>query len=162
MHCGAGAIVLPGNHGWKQYAMKKIHFEEALDNILAKDPRYETQAYHFLREALDYTVKMLAKPVEGPGRHVSGAELLDGTRQYALQEFGLMAKTVLNRWGISHGEDFGELVFNLVEQGVLGKSEDDKREDFTGGYDFTEAFVTPFLPRSRVEQPAAPSSTHVE
>jgi uncharacterized repeat protein (TIGR04138 family) len=129
--------------------MHKIDFEEALRKIVAADPRYETQAYHFVREALDFTVKMLSKPVDGPGRHVSGAELLDGIRQHALQEFGPIAKTVLNRWGISHSEDFGEIVFNLVEQGILGRTDEDKREDFRGGYTFDEAFVRPFLPASR-------------
>jgi uncharacterized repeat protein (TIGR04138 family) len=128
--------------------MKKISFEEALRKILGADSRYDEQAYHFLRESLDFTVKMLSKPVEGPGRHVSGAELLEGTRQYALQEFGPIAKTVLNRWGVHCCEDFGRIVFNLVDQGILGKTEEDKHEDFCGGYDFDEAFVKPFLPRA--------------
>ena len=126
--------------------MKKTSFPEALAQILAKDPRYDVQAYLFLREALDFTIKLFAKPIGGPGRHVSGSELLDGIRQYALQEYGAMAKTVLNRWGIHKGEDFGNLVFNLVEKGILGKTEQDRREDFLGGYDFDEAFRQPYRP----------------
>jgi uncharacterized repeat protein (TIGR04138 family) len=140
--------------------MKKIQFEEALSQILAKDSRYDAHAYHLVREALDYTVKMLAKPADGPGRHVTGSELLEGMRQYALQEFGPIAKTVLNRWGISHSEDVGEIVFNLVEHGVLGKTDDDKREDFLGGYDFDEAFVAPFLPLARKNSTRVSSATH--
>ena len=128
--------------------MKKPSFNEAIAKILKDDPRFDEMAYHFMREALDYTVKMLSKPVEGPGRHVSGAELLEGARQYALQEYGPVAKTVLNRWGIHNCEDFGEIVFNMVEKGLLGKTEEDRREDFTGGYDFDEAFSSPFKPKA--------------
>lgn len=127
-------------------AMKKIHFQEALAGILARDPRYAEDAYHFVREALDFTIKLLDKPQEGPGRHVTGQELLEGIRQYALKEYGQMALRVLNTWGIHKTEDFGEIVFNMVEAGILGKTEEDKKEDFHGGYDFETAFVRPFLP----------------
>ncbi len=129
--------------------MKKVNFTEALEQILRDDPRYDFQAYVFIREALDFTIKMLSKPVEGPGRHVSGAELLEGIRQYALQEFGPITKTVLNRWGITKCVDFGDLVFNLVEKGVLGKTDQDRKEDFSGGYDFDEAFRAPFKPAKK-------------
>ena len=133
--------------------MKKPSFNEAIAKILKDDTRYDEMAYHFMREALDYTVKMLSKPVDGPGRHVSGAELLEGTRQYALQEYGPMAKTVLNRWGIQKCEEFGEIVFNMVEKGLLGKTEEDRREDFTGGYDFDQAFCEPFKPTTPSSKP---------
>jgi uncharacterized repeat protein (TIGR04138 family) len=130
--------------------VKKVNFNEALGQILKDDPRYDEQAYLFLREALDFTIKLFAKPIGGPGRHVTGSELLDGIRQYALQEYGAMAKTVLNRWGIQKGEDFGNIVFNLVEKGILGKTEQDRREDFLGGYDFEEAFRQPYRPGKKV------------
>ena len=133
--------------------MKKVNFDEALEQILRDDPRYDLEAYVFIREALDFTIKMLSKPVEGPGRHVSGAELLEGIRQYALQEFGPLSKTVLNQWGITRCVDFGDLVFNLVEKGVLGKTDQDKKEDFSGGYDFDEAFRTPFKPAKKSGAP---------
>ena len=138
--------------------MKKINFNEALGQILKADPRYDEHAYLFLREALDFTLKMLAKPEGGKMRHVSGAELLEGIRQYALQEFGPMAKTVLNQWGVNRCEDFGEIVFNLVEKGILGKTEQDKREDFAGGYDFNEAFRQPFRPEGKADLKRAPAS----
>ena len=146
--------------------MKKVNFNEALAQILKDDPRYDEQAYLFLREALDFTIKLFAKPIGGPGRHVTGNELLDGIRQYALQEYGAMAKTVLNRWGIHKGEDFGNIVFNLVEKGILGKTEQDRRGDFMGGYDFDEAFRQPFKPgkksskRSQETPPARESKTN--
>lgn len=126
--------------------MKKVNFEEALEQILREDPRYTEDAYVFLREALDFTIKLLKKPDEGPARHVTGAELLEGVRQYALQEYGPMARTVLGRWGVRRCEDFGEIVFNLVGKGILGRTEQDRKEDFAGGYDFEKAFSEPFQP----------------
>jgi len=126
-------------------------FDEAVRTICGRDPRYDRQAYFFVREALDFTVKMLKKPESGQARHVTGQELLEGIRRYALQEFGPMAITVLRGWGIRRTEDIGEIVFNLVDAGRLGKTKDDSREDFAGGYDFEEAFVRPFLPPSRRE-----------
>lgn len=129
--------------------MQKIGFNEALSQILDEDPRYKVQAYGFIREALDFTIKHFDKPVEGPGRHVSGTELLEGIRTFALQEYGPLTKTVFGTWGIHETQDFGHLVFNLVGKGVLGKTEEDKLEDFQSGYDFHEAFRKPFLPRAK-------------
>ncbi|MCS6771772.1 MAG: hypothetical protein NZ740_07060 [Kiritimatiellae bacterium] len=134
--------------------MKKVNFQEALENILNRDPRYAEDAYHFVREALDYTIKMLNKPAEGPARHVTGQELLEGFRKYALEEFGPLALRVLRHWGIRSTEDVGEIVFNLVREGVFGKTEQDRIEDFHGGYDFETAFSKPFRP----EHPARFSS----
>lgn len=132
-------------------AMQKVGFNEALDQIIAKDPRYDAEGYIFLRNGLDYTLRQGKKHKEEPGRHVSGPELLDGLRCYALKEFGPMARTVLDYWGIRRGEDFGAMVFNLVDAGVFGKTETDSLEDFKGGYDFETAFDAPF----RVEKPGS-------
>lgn len=115
--------------------------EELLKKILEADPRYAIEAYGFLRAGLDFTVRRLERP-----RHVSGQELLDGLREFALSEFGPMTKTVLNGWGIHCTEDFGEMVFNLVDAGLLGQTDEDDRADFTGSYDFDEAFCQPFRP----------------
>lgn len=139
--------------------MKRHRFDEILDQIVKKDPRYPAEAYRFLRQALDFTIRMLGKPDQGPGRHVSGQELLDGIRHFALQEFGPITATVLRTWGITRTEDFGEMVFNLVNSGLLGKTDKDRKEDFAGGYDFETAFTAPFLPaRSRVS-PESPAAT---
>lgn len=135
--------------------MKKVSFQETVERITAENPRFDGQVYYFLREALDFTIKMFEKPVDGPSRHVSGGELLDGIRKFALQEFGPMTKTVLNRWGIHRCDDFGDIVFIMVEKGVLGKTDEDRKEDFSGGYDFDTAFCKPFRPTQRVV-PAAP------
>lgn len=121
--------------------MKHPDTTDLLQTILTRDPRYTAEAYAIVRAGLDYTVRRLEKP-----RHVSGRELLDGIREFALAEFGPMAKTVLNGWGIQRTEDVGEIVFNMVETGLLGKTDKDSRADFANGYDFDEAFRKPFRP----------------
>ena len=127
--------------------MQKLNFTEAIDEIARSDGRYERDAYYFVREGLDFTIRMLKKSESrGAGRHVSGQELLDGLRRYALDQFGPMAKTVFGYWGIKQCEDFGEIVFRMVDKGILGKTEQDTPEDFKSGYDFDEAFVKPYQP----------------
>jgi uncharacterized repeat protein (TIGR04138 family) len=96
----------------------------------------------------------MKKPSSGPARHITGQELLEGIRLYTLQEFGPISRTVLAEWGITRTEDFGNLVFNLVRHGLLGKTDQDKIEDFSSGYLFQEAFTNPFLPASaRIPKP---------
>ena len=128
----------------------KQSYDEVLDTILAADPRFHRDAYHFVREGLDYTQQSISKQEEGTVRHISGQELLGGMRAHALEQYGPMALLVLNEWGLTRGEEFGEIVFNMVEHELLAKTEDDTRTDFAGGYSFDEAFRKPFLP------PAAP------
>ncbi len=132
--------------------MKYPSIEDAISDVLRQDARFSLDAYLFVKDALDYTVKTLSKPSEGPDRHVSGNELLEGIRAYAIDQFGPVTLTVLHYWGISQPRDFGEIVFNMVEHGILGKTDEDTREDFEGGYDFSEAFEEPFLPVTRVEE----------
>jgi uncharacterized repeat protein (TIGR04138 family) len=126
--------------------MQKIGFAEALDSIVASDPRYQRDAYAFLRDALDFTTKQQKKVKGVSVRHVTGPELLDGVRQYALKEFGPLVMTVFDSWGIHSCEDIGNMVFNLIGAGVFGKTEDDSIEDFKNVYDFEEAFMKPFAP----------------
>ena len=139
--------------------MQRRSFEEALAIILQADPRYTRDAYVFLRLALNYTLKALPKANASGPRHISGQELLEGIRQYALQEFGPIARTVLATWGITRTEDFGEIVFNLVNHGVLGKTDEDKKEDFAGGYSFHDAFTAPYLPAAKRAATARPRRT---
>jgi len=126
--------------------MRESAFSKVVAEICEKDRRYNAEAYFFVREALDFTSKILNKPSRGRDRHVTGSELLEGIQRHALQEFGPMALTVLNTWGIKATEDFGEIVFNLVASGTLGRTEEDRKEDFTNRYDFFDAFAKPFLP----------------
>jgi uncharacterized repeat protein (TIGR04138 family) len=130
--------------------MQEATFEEGLELILARDPRYHREAYLFLREALDHTQKSIVKENKGQLRHVTGQELLAGIRDFALTQFGPMTITVFAEWGIRNGRDFGEIVFNMVEVGLLAKTDRDSREDFAGGYNFEEAFRKPFLPRNKL------------
>jgi uncharacterized repeat protein (TIGR04138 family) len=126
--------------------MQKIGFAEALDSIVTSDPRYQRDAYAFLRDALDFTTKQQKKVKGVSVRHVTGPELLDGVRQYALKEFGPLVMTVFDNWGIHSCEDIGNMVFNLIGAGIFGKTEEDSIEDFKDVYDFKEAFVKPFTP----------------
>ena len=135
--------------------MHEVSFEEALAKIVAKDPRYHREAYFFVREALDHTQKTIGKDPRGRTRHVTGQELLAGIREFALQQFGPMTKTVLEEWGIHVCQDFGEIVFNMIEVGWLAKTERDSRADFLHGYDFDDAFRKPFLPKAKLGLPAA-------
>jgi len=128
--------------------MQKIGFTEALDILLAKDGRYDREAYLFLRDALEFTVNRQKKKKGDGSRHVNAAQLVAGVRDYALKEFGPMVPTVFSFWGIHECSDIGRLVFNLIEAGIFGKTEEDMIEDFQNGFDFHEAFVKPFLPPS--------------
>ena len=128
--------------------MKTPNPEDLFESILTRDPRYSVEAYFFVREALDYVVRQLETP-----RHVSGQELLDGIRNYALKEYGPVTKRVLSEWGIHECIDFGHIVFNLVNEGLLGKTDEDSLDDFSNGYDFTEAFLKPFQPLEPVACP---------
>jgi uncharacterized repeat protein (TIGR04138 family) len=126
--------------------MQAIGFQEALERIFADDPRYHRDAYVFLRDALEATLKRRKKARKEASGHVAAAELLDGFRMHALEEFGPMAITVFDYWGVRSSEDIGNMVFKLVHVGIFGKTDEDTPESFRGGYDFQEAFVLPFRP----------------
>jgi uncharacterized repeat protein (TIGR04138 family) len=128
--------------------MEPANFENTVDLIVARDPRYRREAYLFVREGLDYTQKLLVQSGQQGVRHVTGQELLSGIRAYALEVFGPMAMLVLQEWGVTRCEDFGEMVFNMIDCGLLAKTDADRREDFQGGYDFFEAFRRPFFPQT--------------
>jgi len=131
--------------------MQEVNFELKLEKILAHDPRYSRDAYHFVREALDFTQQSVKRENQGAIRHVSGQELLEGIRQFALKQFGPMATIVFEEWGVKSCPDFGEIVFNMVESDLLAKTEKDTREDFQNGYDFHTAFRQPFVPESKAD-----------
>jgi uncharacterized repeat protein (TIGR04138 family) len=129
--------------------MQDPDFSEIVGLICKEDVRFDRKAYDFVRLGLDHTVKELKKKDAARGvrsRHVNGRELLEGLRAYALDQYGPLAMTVLNTWGIRRCADFGDIVFNLIEYHVFSKTESDRREDFADAYTFEEAFVKPFLP----------------
>ena len=128
--------------------MAKINFSEVVEQICDRDSRYSADAYHFVQEGLNFTLKSLKRGGQNAHRHVSGQELLQGLREFALKEYGPMSKAVLNEWGIRVTDDFGQVVFNLVTASVLGKNETDSPSDFKNVFTFEEAFVKPFEPRN--------------
>ena len=116
--------------------MKELeNYLTQIHRVIKKNKQYKFEAYSFVMAALHQTVTKLAKP-----RHISGQELLEGIRAYALEQYGPMARTVLNYWGIEKTEDFGKIVFALVEVGILRKQPGDKLEDFKEVYKFEEVF----------------------
>ncbi|MDH7502324.1 MAG: hypothetical protein QHJ82_06360 [Verrucomicrobiota bacterium] len=129
--------------------MGKEGFDEVVDQIVEKDKRFHRDAYVFVTQAVEFTQKAIGKANKGRIRHISGQELLAGIKTYALDRYGPMAITLFDEWGVKRCEDFGEIVFNLVDHGLLKKTETDSRADFQGGYDFYEAFRKPFLPKNR-------------
>lgn len=134
--------------------MQGRDFSEVVAVIVRNDSRYDRGAYEFVRVALDHTLDAIVRDDPArKGQHVSGRELLEGIRTYALSQFGPMTKALFDQWGVHSGRDFGQIVFNLVEYGVFGKTENDSVDDFDDCYDFREAFVDPFLPPSRRQSP---------
>jgi uncharacterized repeat protein (TIGR04138 family) len=136
--------------------MHEVNFDEAVEQILARDPRFARDAYAFVREALDFTQKFIGKESRENIRHITGQELLDGIRQFALQQFGPMVVTVFEEWGVKSCRDFGDIVFNMVEISLLAKTDKDSRDDFQNGYDFTDAFRKPFWPQEKLKTETKP------
>ncbi|MCP4730501.1 MAG: hypothetical protein GY872_10555 [Roseibacillus sp.] len=126
--------------------MQALRFDTAVENILEREKRFDAGAYFLLKEALDFTLKR-TREESGEERHVSGKELIHGFRDHALQEFGPMAFTLLREWGVNACSDIGDMVFELIEEGMFGKQDSDTREDFADHYDFAEAFLLPYLPQ---------------
>ena len=129
--------------------MNAPNFEDGVERILKRDARFHRDSYFFLREALDVAQKLATRKHPGHAtRHVSGQELLEGVRNHALEQFGPMTLSVLEEWGVRSCADIGEIVFNMIDAGLLAKTEHDSRADFQPGYDFLTAFRLPFLPRA--------------
>ncbi len=129
---------------------------------VARETRYPIGAFLFVQRGLDYTVREIHGELHDDGtmqqaldatqamdladspRHVSGRELCKGLRRFAIKEYGLMARMVLRRWGILHSEDFGHIVFHMVDAGIMHKTDEDQLDDFADVYRFEDAFPTDF------------------
>lgn len=129
--------------------MQTVQFDESVSSILSRESRYDGHAYFFLKDSLDFTLKRVMEETGGKGRHVSGKELLEGFRDLALDQFGPMAATLMDEWGVKESRDVGNMVFQLIEEQVFGRQESDKPEDFEGVFDFRKALADPFLPMGR-------------
>ena len=132
-------------------------YAEAVARLCARDRRYAPEAFHFLHDGLMRTLKQVQEKEKKP-RQISGAELADGLRRHALDQYGPLAMTVLDRWGVRTTRDFGEIVFLLLEAGLLGKTDEDKIEDFDDLFDFDAAFRAPFRPRPHRRLRKAPAA----
>lgn len=122
--------------------------EEKIGEIRRRDRRFGRHAYLFVLDSLDYTMASLGRDDKtGEERHVGGQELLQGIRELAAEHFGPMAPTVFARWGVRGTDDFGEIVFNLIEAGLLSRRPQDSRLDFVGAYDFENEFRQIFRER---------------
>ncbi len=115
-----------------KFSINKLY---ALLKVLTKDKRYDPESYSLVMSALTYTSKNLKRR-----GHISGQELLDGIKDYALEQFGPMARIVFEHWGIKTTDDFGEIVFNMINAGILGKTDQDSKLDFNDRYDFKDVF----------------------
>ena len=129
--------------------MQAMQFEQSVISILKRDSRFDPHAYFFLKDALDFTLKRMTEGKSDKSPHVSGPQLLEGYRDLALEQFGPMASTLMQEWGIRKCQDVGDMVFQLIEEQVFGKQETDRKEDFSEIFDFEDSLITPFLPLSR-------------
>lgn len=149
--------------------MSHVDPAHPLSQLLQRDQRYKLDAYLFVLESLAFGQENLGMGAEPPAeeleavagtsaetatrprgkgrakrrqaeRHVSGQELCEAARHYALQQYGFMAPTVLGSWGVRRTNDFGEIVFSMIEIGQMRKTRRDKREDFNDIYEFCDAF----------------------
>lgn len=130
--------------------MERVHFDEAVKKILAHDKRYKPDGYEFLRDALGRAIKSNRSDELEEHRHVTGVELLESIVEMASEEFGIMAVTILDSWGIRDGEDIGKMVFNLIDAGAFGRSEEDSPADFVGVLDLKERLLRPYRPTREV------------
>jgi len=122
---------------------------EVVAEIVERDPRYAKAAYFFTHRAVRHTAEVIGKREKSGKRQISGQELLEGIRQFAIDQFGPLAHTVFLNWNLTKSRDFGEIVFHLAQRGVLSVTEKDRIEDFDDFYQFSEVFSKPFEPKAR-------------
>jgi len=122
------------------------NFQAIIEEICKKDTRYKPDVYQFVLEGLHFTQEILKKQPLYKAKltigqaHVSGQELSQGLRDYAINQYGALAGRVLSHWGINQTQDFGNIVFNMVEKKLFSKTEEDSLADFKDVYDFKTAF----------------------
>jgi uncharacterized repeat protein (TIGR04138 family) len=141
--------------------MAQLDPSHPLSKLLKRDKRFKFDAYVFVFEALNYAHDVLGMGQEGAKdegeesapapkgkkkaeRHLTGQQLCEAIRQYALDQYGMMAKSVLNSWGVRTTGDFGSIVFNLIEANQMRKTKQDRIDDFNDVFDFEEAFIRGF------------------
>jgi uncharacterized repeat protein (TIGR04138 family) len=131
-------MMIPGGKG-RASEMEVPALHETLGQLQRRNPRFAVEAYLFVLGGLHRRLGELDSP-----RHISGVELVGAVRDLAIERFGLLARTVLEHWGVHSTEDIGEIVFLLVDHGVLTKEETDRREDFADVFSFEEVFESEY------------------
>ena len=131
--------------------MRDEQFITTVEKIITNDPRFSEDAYEFISDAVIYTTQKIESSGEEK-RHITGQELLEGIKDFAISQFGPMAKEVLESWGISDSISIGYIVFNMVDHQLLGSTEDDSIDDFKNGFDFETAFSSLFIPESETAE----------
>ena len=117
--------------------MPELAFRDGImDRIRLKEPRFDERAYLFVLGALEYCQQRLDER-----RHITGKELALACRDLALEKFGVMAGLVLEHWGVHSSADLGDVVFTLVDLGLLMSQPSDSREEFADVFDFDQAFA---------------------
>ena len=122
---------------------------KSLEQVVAETGRYPLEAFEFVRHGLNFSVDHVHGPqTEAEAdRHICGRQLSHGLRDYAVRKYGLMAKAVLSHWGIYRTADFGRIVFAMVDNRLMQKTDDDSLRDFEDVYDFAVAFEPPARPQ---------------
>lgn len=134
---GLGGITLERFvKGVEEGASPASLLSEGFDQVAATRPEYDKDAFQFVRDGVDHAVRSLSRT----SRQVTPSELLDSLRVLALERYGPAAREELRSWGVTRCEDFGEIVFTLIDSGLFGKRPEDRKEDFENGYDFATAF----------------------
>ena len=134
-------------------------FNETISNIIKRDDRYQADAYEFVNAAVTYTAKKLARNRKPRGnRHVTAEELIAGSMDYAVSQYGFLASEVLKQWGIRCGEDFGNIVYNMIAEKLLSASPEDSQSDFQCHPALTEELQKRIDTALLVPDPAAPPS----
>ena len=127
--------------------MRDAQFLTTVEKIITRDSRFSEEAYEFISDAVLYTTRKIEEGEESK-RHITGQELLEGIKDFAISQFGPMAKDVLESWGVCDSLSIGHIVFNMVDHQLLGSTQDDSIDDFKNGFDFETSFSAAFIPAS--------------
>jgi uncharacterized repeat protein (TIGR04138 family) len=129
----------------QEHAEVSEHVQINWDDIKGRFGYIAPEAFEFIRQGLAHTVRTIHGEIPGDdeSRNVSGQQLCLGLRDYAIRQYGMLARTVLERWGINRTDDFGRIVFAMVDMGLMRKTDEDRLDDFRGVFDFEEAFAGP-------------------
>lgn len=129
--------------GGTKTTMDEMHMQIDWSKVLDSAGPYPVEAFNFVREGLSYTMNRVhenAEARESHDRHVNGQQLCLGLRDFAIEQYGLLAPTVLQHWSVQRTDDFGRIVFAMIDAGIMKSSHEDTLEDFRAIYDFSEAF----------------------